>query len=42
MASQGSGSVGPDGRLLRLRTDGGTERPDHLRVILHWKLDLEE
>jgi dipeptidyl aminopeptidase/acylaminoacyl peptidase len=34
--------VGPDGRLLLLRTDGGTERPDHLNVILDWKLDLEE
>jgi len=34
--------VGPDGRLLLLRTDGGTERPDHLNVILNWKPDLEE
>ena len=34
--------VGPDGRLLLLRTDGGTERPDHLNVILDWKLELEE
>jgi hypothetical protein len=42
MASQGSGSGGPDDRLLLLRTDGGTERPDHLNVILDWKLDLEE
>ncbi len=28
--------VGPDGRLLLLRTDGGTERPNHLNVILNW------
>ncbi len=34
--------VGPDGRLLLLRTDGGTERPNHLNVILNWKAGLEE
>ncbi len=34
--------VAPDGRFLLLRTDGGTERPDHLNVILDWKPDLEE
>jgi len=34
--------VGPDGRLLLLRTDGGTERPSHLNVILNWKVDVEE
>jgi hypothetical protein len=34
--------VGPDGRLLVLRTDGGTERPDHLNVILDWTIDVEE
>jgi len=34
--------VGPDGRLLLLRTDGGTERPGHLNVILNWKVDVEE
>jgi dipeptidyl aminopeptidase/acylaminoacyl peptidase len=33
--------VGPDGRLLLLRTEGGTERPDHLNVILDWKPELE-
>jgi serine/threonine-protein kinase len=32
--------VGPDGRLLLLRTDGGTERPGHLNVILDWEPDL--
>jgi len=30
--------VGPDGRLLLLRTDGGTERPTHLNVILNWNV----
>jgi serine/threonine protein kinase len=34
--------VGPDGRLLLLRTDGGTERPNHLNVILNWKVEVEE
>jgi hypothetical protein len=34
--------VGPDGRLLLLRTDGGTERPGHLNVILNWEIDIEE
>jgi hypothetical protein len=34
--------VGPDGRLLLLRTDGGTERPNHLNVILNWQATLEE
>jgi serine/threonine protein kinase len=34
--------VGPDGRLLVLRTDGGTERPDHLNVILNWNVAAEE
>jgi hypothetical protein len=34
--------VGPDGRLLVLRTDGGTERPDHLNVILNWQPDLSD
>jgi serine/threonine-protein kinase len=34
--------VGPDGRLLLLRTDGGTERPGHLNVILNWNVDIEE
>jgi serine/threonine protein kinase len=34
--------VGPDGRLLLLRTDGGTERPGHLNVILDWKVEVEE
>jgi len=33
--------VAPDGRLLLLRTDGGTERPDHLNVILNWRAGLE-
>jgi hypothetical protein len=33
--------VGADDRLLLLRTDGGTERPNHLNVILDWKPDLE-
>jgi len=33
--------VGPDGRLLLLRTDGGTERPNHLNVILNWRAGLE-
>ena len=34
--------VGPNGRLLLLRTDGGTERPGHLNVILNWSVDVEE
>jgi len=34
--------VGPDDRLLLLRTDGGTERPNHLNVILNWKVEVEE
>jgi serine/threonine protein kinase len=34
--------IGPDGRLLLLRTDGGTERPGHLNVILNWEPDLGE
>jgi hypothetical protein len=34
--------VGPDGRLLLLRTDGGTERPNHLNVILDWSVEVEE
>ncbi len=34
--------VGADGRLLLLRTDGGTERPDHLNVILDWQAGLEQ
>jgi len=34
--------VGPDGRFLVLRTDGGTERPDHLNVILNWRPDLSD
>jgi hypothetical protein len=34
--------VGPDGRLLLLRTDGGTERPGHLNVILDWKVEVED
>jgi serine/threonine-protein kinase len=33
--------VGPDGRLLLLRTDGGTERPGHLNVILNWDVKVE-
>jgi serine/threonine protein kinase len=33
--------VGADDRLLVLRTDGGTERPDHLNVILDWKVEVE-
>jgi hypothetical protein len=33
--------VGPDGRLLLLRTDGGTERPEHLNVILNWDVEVE-
>jgi len=33
--------VGPDGRLLLLRTDGGTERPGHLNVILNWDAEVE-
>jgi len=33
--------VGPDGRLLLLRTDGGTERPGHLNVILNWDVEAE-
>jgi hypothetical protein len=34
--------VGPDGRLLLLRTDGGTERPGYLNVILNWQPELED
>jgi serine/threonine-protein kinase len=34
--------VGPDGRLLLLRTDGGTERPSHLNVILDWSVEFGE
>jgi WD40 repeat protein len=34
--------VGPDGRLLLLRTDGGTERAGYLNVILNWRPDLGE
>jgi serine/threonine protein kinase len=34
--------VGPDGRLLLLRTDGGTERPGHLNVILNWDVEVNE
>ena len=34
--------VGPDGRLLLLRTDGGTERPGHLNVILNWDVTAEK
>ena len=34
--------VGPDGRLVLLQTAGGTERPDHLNVILNWDFTLEE
>ena len=34
--------VGPDDRLLLLRTDGGTERPSHLNVILDWTPELED
>jgi hypothetical protein len=33
--------VGPDGQLLLLRTDGGTERPGHLNVILNWDVETE-
>ena len=33
--------IGPDGRLLLLRTDGGTERPGHLNVILNWDVEAE-
>jgi hypothetical protein len=33
--------IGRDGRLLLLRTDGGTERPDHLNVVLNWRPELE-
>jgi len=33
--------VGPDGRLLLLRSDGGTERPGHLNVILNWDVEVE-
>lgn len=33
--------VGSDGRLLLLRTDGGTERPGHLNVILNWDVSLD-
>ena len=33
--------VDPDGRLLLLRTDGGTERPGHLNVILNWDVEVE-
>jgi serine/threonine-protein kinase len=32
--------VGPDGRLLLLRSDGGTERPGYLNVILDWDVEL--
>jgi serine/threonine-protein kinase len=34
--------VEPTGRLLLLRSDGGTERPDHLNVILDWNLDVDD
>jgi hypothetical protein len=34
--------VGPDGRLVLLRTDGGTERPGHLNVILNWEVGMDE
>jgi serine/threonine protein kinase/WD40 repeat protein len=34
--------VGPDGRLLLLRTDGGTERPNHLNLILNWKAGVSD
>jgi serine/threonine protein kinase/Tol biopolymer transport system component len=34
--------VDPDGKLLLLRSDGGTERPDHLNVILDWRVDVDE
>jgi serine/threonine-protein kinase len=34
--------VGPDGRLLLLRTDGGTERPAHLNVILNWSVEVDK
>jgi hypothetical protein len=27
--------------LLLLRTDGGTERPAHLNVILNWDVEAE-
>jgi len=32
--------VGPDGRLLLLRSDGGTERPGYLNVILNWDVEV--
>ena len=34
--------VGADGRLLLLRTDGGTERPNHLNVILDWNPETDD
>ena len=34
--------VGPDGRLLVLRSDGGTERPGYLNVVLDWDVALRE
>ncbi len=34
--------VGPDGRFPLLRADGGTERPDHLDVILNWQPGLSD
>jgi len=27
--------------LLLLRSDGGTERPGHLNVILNWDVEVE-
>jgi hypothetical protein len=33
--------VGTDGRLLLLRSDGGTERPGHINVILDWNVEME-
>ena len=32
--------VGPDGRLVLLRSDGGTERPGYLNVILNWDIEV--
>ena len=32
--------VGLDGRLLVLRSDGGTERPGYLNVVLNWDVAL--
>jgi len=32
--------VGPDGRLLLLRSAGGPERPGHLNVILDWDVEV--